>query len=51
MNNSSINKENRQIELITILLPAALCFGIAEGMRKLGLIKSGDMKLKDISHA
>ena len=26
MNNSSINKENRQIELITILLPAALCF-------------------------
>ncbi len=26
MNNSSINKENRQIGLITILLPAALCF-------------------------
>ena len=41
------------IEIIVMhfILPAALCFGIAEGMRKLGLIKSGDMKLKDISHA
>ena len=33
--------------LICILLPAVLSLGIAEIMRKLGLIKDGDMKLPD----
>jgi uncharacterized membrane protein len=28
-----------------VILPAAMCLGISELMRKLGLIKSGDLKL------
>ena len=33
--------------LICIILPAAISLGVAELMRKLGLIKDGDMKLPD----
>ncbi len=40
-----------EIVLMQFVLPAALCLAIAEGMRKLGLIKSGDLKLQDIAHA
>ena len=41
------------IEIIVMhfVLPAAVTLGIAEIMRKSGLIKKGDMKLEDISHA
>jgi uncharacterized membrane protein len=28
-----------------VILPAAMCLGISELMRKFGLIKSGDLKL------
>ena len=40
-----------EIVLMQFILPAAVCLGIAEAMRKLGAIKRGDMKLEDISHA
>lgn len=40
-----------EIVLLHFVLPAAVCLGISEAMRKLGLIKKGDMKLEDISHA
>ena len=40
-----------EIILMHFILPAAVALGISEAMRKLGLIKSGDMKLTDISHA
>ena len=39
------------IVITHFILPAVLCLGIAEGMRKLGLIKKGDLKLQDIAHA
>lgn len=35
-----------EIALMHFLLPGILALGIAEGMRKLGLIKNGDMKLE-----
>ena len=34
-----------EIVLMHFVLPAALCLAIAEAMRKLGWIKSGDLKL------
>ena len=34
-----------QIILIQFILPAAIAFGVSEAMRKLGLIKKGDMRL------
>ncbi|MCQ2454792.1 MAG: PTS sugar transporter subunit IIC [Clostridia bacterium] len=40
-----------EIGVMQFVLPAILCFGIAEAMRKLNLIKTGDMKLGDASHA
>lgn len=46
--------EGYSILLIVIMhfvLPAVLCLGIAEGMRKLGFIKKGDLKLQDIANA
>ena len=41
------------IEIITMqfVLPAVLCLLISEAMRKLKLIKPGDLKLPDASHA
>ena len=39
-----------QIVVMHFVLPAVLTLGIAEGMRKLGFIKSGDLKLADINH-
>ena len=36
-----------EIALMHFVLPAVVTLGIAEGMRKLGLIKNGDMKLGD----
>ena len=41
------------IEIVAMhfILPAAITLGIAEIMRKIGLIKHGDMKLVDIAHA
>ena len=38
-----------QIIIMHFVLPATVTLGIAEGMRKLGLIKSGDLKLVDIN--
>ena len=38
-----------QIIVMHFVLPATVTLGIAEGMRKLGLIKSGDLKLVDIN--
>ncbi|MBR4909727.1 MAG: PTS sugar transporter subunit IIC [Clostridia bacterium] len=40
-----------EIVVMHFILPAAVALGIAEAMRKLGLIKKGDLKLADISHA
>lgn len=40
-----------EIGLMQFVLPAVICLGIAEAMRKLKLIKPGDMKLGDASHA
>lgn len=40
-----------EILAMHFVLPALFCFGIAEGMRKIKLIKSGDLKLEDVSHA
>ena len=34
-----------QIILIQFILPAVIAFGVSEAMRKLGLIKKGDMRL------
>ena len=34
-----------KIILMCVILPAGLSFAISEGMRKLGWIKNGDMKL------
>ena len=39
------------IAIMHFILPAVLCLGISEGMRKLGLIKKGDLKLQDIANA
>lgn len=41
------------IEIIGMqfVLPALICLGISEGMRKLNLIKTGDLKLPDTSNA
>ena len=40
-----------EIGLMQFVLPSVICLAIAETMRKLKLIKSGDMKLGDASHA
>lgn len=40
-----------EIVIMHFILPAVLCLGISEAMRKLGLIKKGDLKLQDIAHA
>ncbi len=40
-----------EIIVMQFVLPAAVCLAISEAMRKLGLIKSGDLKLEDISRA
>jgi hypothetical protein len=34
-----------EMAIVHFLLPAVIAFGVSEGMRKLGLIKKGDMKL------
>ena len=34
-----------QIILIQFILPGVIAFGVSEAMRKLGLIKKGDMRL------
>ncbi len=39
------------IAIMHFVLPAALSLGVAEAMRKLGLIKKGDLKLQDIANA
>ena len=39
-----------EIAVMQFILPAVLCFVIAEAMRKLKLIKSGDLKLTDASN-
>lgn len=39
-----------EIVAMHFVLPAIVCFGIAEGMRKLNLIKKGDLKLADIAN-
>ncbi len=39
-----------EILAMHFLLPAVVCLGISEAMRKLGWIKSGDMKLQDIKN-
>ncbi len=38
-----------EIAVMHFIAPALVCIGIAEGMRKLGWIKHGDMKLGDIA--
>jgi uncharacterized membrane protein len=38
-----------EIIVMHFILPAAVTLGIAEAMRKMGLIKNGDLKLADIS--
>ena len=35
-----------EIIVMQFILPAAVCLGISEGMRKLKLIKPGDLKLE-----
>ncbi|HBL40786.1 MAG TPA: PTS sugar transporter subunit IIC [Ruminococcaceae bacterium] len=35
-----------EMAIVHFLLPAIIAFGVSEGMRKLGLIKKGDMKLE-----
>lgn len=40
-----------EIVVMHFVLPALICLGISEGMRKLNLIKPGDLKLPDTSHA
>ena len=39
-----------QIIIMHFVLPATVTLGIAEAMRKLGLIKFGDLKLVDINN-
>lgn len=39
-----------EIVVMHFVLPAVVCLGIAEAMRKLNLIKNGDMKLADIAN-
>ena len=39
-----------QIAVMHFILPAVLTLAVAEGMRKLGFIKSGDLKLADINN-
>lgn len=40
-----------EILAMHFILPAVICFGISEAMRKLGFIKSGDLKLENVSRA
>ncbi|MBR7071631.1 MAG: PTS sugar transporter subunit IIC, partial [Clostridia bacterium] len=40
-----------EILAMQFVLPALLSLGIAEGMRKMNLIKKNDLKLEDISRA
>lgn len=40
-----------EIIVMQFVLPAAICLGISEAMRKLKLIKPGDLKLTDAAHA
>jgi len=35
-----------EMAIVHFVLPAVIAFGVSEGMRKLGLIKKGDMKLE-----
>lgn len=39
-----------EIVIMHFVLPAVVCLGISEGMRKLNLIKKGDLKLQDIAN-
>ena len=39
-----------EILIIHFILPAAVCLAISEAMRRLKLIKSGDLKLQDIAN-
>ncbi len=39
-----------EIVIMHFVLPGVVCLGIAEAMRKLNLIKKGDMKLQDIAN-
>ena len=39
-----------QIIVMHFVLPAVVCLGISEAMRKLGWIKKGDLKLQDIAN-
>ena len=39
-----------EIAIMHFVLPAIVCLGIAEAMRKLNLIKKGDLKLVDITN-
>lgn len=39
-----------EIVIMHFILPAVVCLGISEGMRKLNLIKKGDLKLQDIAN-
>lgn len=40
-----------EIIIMQFVLPAVICLGISEAMRKLKLIKPGDLKLEDIARA
>ena len=40
-----------EIIVMQFVLPAVICLGISEAMRKLNLIKSGDLKLEEIANA
>lgn len=39
-----------EIVIMHFVLPAVVCLGVSEGMRKLNLIKKGDLKLQDIAN-
>lgn len=39
-----------EIVIMHFVLPAVVCLGISEGMRKLNFIKKGDLKLQDIAN-
>ena len=34
-----------EMAIVHVVLPAVIAFGVSEGMRRLGWIKNGDMKL------
>ena len=47
MINANVDTVVALLEILAIhfVLPAVIALGVSEGMRKLGLIKNGDMKL------